>query len=108
MPKPGKEADFPLNLFNTWLDYRESLGQSRADVIREVNSVLDRKYDNDRFYKWKKQLLTVPESVILTFIEPELPDALKWFFKANGLPAKGIDFELLAQAVKPPVKDIEG
>lgn len=106
MAKPSREVEFPLNLFNTWLDYRESLGQSRADVIREMNEVLDRKYDNDRFYKWKKQLLTVPEHVILSFIEPELPEALKHLFKVYGMPTRGIDFDFLAESVKPPVKDI--
>lgn len=105
--QPGPQgAEFPDNLFNTWLDYRESLGQSRADVIRELNRVLDRKYDNDRIYKWKKQKFTVAEAVMLQFVRPELPDVLRWFFNLHGYPIKGVDFEHLAAAISPAVKDL--
>ncbi len=105
--QPGPQgAEFPSNLFNTWLDYRESKGQSRADIIREVNAALGRKYDNDRFYKWKKQKLTVAEPVVLQFINPELPAVLKWFYKTSGYPVKGIDFQALADAIRPAIKDL--
>jgi len=108
MNRPGRlGAEFPDNLFNTWLDYRESLGQSRADVIREVNTRLDRKYDNDRFYRWKKQKMTVAEPVVIHFIYPELHKVLQWFFTNQGFPVKGIDFGVLAAAIRPAVKAID-
>lgn len=107
MMQPGPQgSDFPDNLFNTWLDYRESKGQSRADIIREVNAVLGRKYDNDRFYKWKKQRMTVAEPVVLQFINPELPEVLQWFYQSKGYPIKGVDFQTLAAAIRPAVKDL--
>lgn len=102
--QPGKNADFPENLFNTWLDYKESQGLSRADVIRSVNERLDRKYDNDRFYRWKKQKMTVAEPVMIEFIYPELAETLEWYFKEQGFPVKGIDFQKLADAVRPAIK----
>lgn len=102
--QPG---NYPNSLFKTWLDYRiEHLGQTRADVIREVNEKLDRKYDNDRFYKWLKTVMTVAEPVVIHFIEPELPDVLQWYFEKNNLNTKGIDFKELAEIVTPSIKNI--
>lgn len=100
--KPGKDATFPMNLFNTWLDYRESQGFSRAEVIREVNQKLKKNYYNERFYKWKKQIATVPEQVVTEFIEPELPQALRWFFNQQGFSMRGVDFDVLAQMIIEP------
>ena len=101
---PGMKADFPQNLFNTWLDYKESQGLKRAEVIRAVNEMVDRKDDNDRFYRWKKQRAAVAEIVVINVIYPELAAVLEWFFNEQGYPTKGIDFEFLAGAVRPPVK----
>lgn len=101
---PKKEA--PSNLFNTWLEYRLSKGQSKAEVIREVSAAVERKYDNDRFYKWSMQKLTVAEPVLLTFIYPELPEVLKHFYVKNNYSLSGIDFELLANAIRPAVKNL--
>jgi len=101
---PGRNTDFPENLFNTWLDYKESQGLSRADVIRSVNEKLERKYDNDRFYRWKKQRMTVAEPLVIEFIYPELAETLHWYFSQQGFPTKGIDFQKLADAVRPAVK----
>jgi hypothetical protein len=100
--KPGKDATFPSNLFNTWLDYRESLGFSRAEVIREVNQKLKKNYYNERFYKWKKQIATVPSQVLKDIVEPELPQALRWFFSQQGFPMREIDFDALAQMIIAP------
>jgi hypothetical protein len=105
---PGMKAEFPQNLFNTWLDYKESQGFNRAEVIRTVNDKVDRKYNNDRFYRWKKQRATVAELVIINFVYPDLPAVLEWFFKDQGYPVKGIDFDHLAGAVRPPIKLTQG
>ncbi|WP_020211116.1 hypothetical protein [Gilvimarinus chinensis] len=105
MPGKQQNVEFPDCLFNTWLDYREAQGQTRAEVIREVNSKLDRKYDNNAFYRFKKRQKSVSDRLILDFVEPELADALKWWFNEHGYPIKGIDFEHLAAAVCPPVKE---
>ena len=77
--QPGRKGktEFPENLFNTWMDYRSAQGHSRADIIREINIKLGRKYDNDRVYKWKHQKLPVPSSIIQNFIFTELVDVLK-------------------------------
>lgn len=104
--KPGKSTSYPDSLFKTWLEYRESKGQSRADVIREVNQKLDRKYDNDRFYKWLKTNTTVAENVMLDFVIPELPDVLKWKYDLLGYESKGIDFVLLSSLVRPTIKKL--
>ena len=100
--RPGKNATFPSNLFNTWLDYRESQGFSRADIIREVNQKLQKSYYNERFYKWKKELATVPKQVITEFIEPELPHVLEWFFECKGYPMQGVNFKALARLIINP------
>lgn len=105
MPGKTKDVDFPECLFNTWLDYREAQGQTRADVIREVNAALDRRYDNNAFYRFKKRQKSVSDSVILKFVEPELGSALRWWFNENGYPIKGIDFDHLAAAIAPPIKE---
>lgn len=97
---PKKPA--PRNLFNTWLDYRLSKEQSKADLIREVSAKVERKYDNDRFYKWSTQQLNVPEPVLLEFIYPELPQVLEYFYNMNGYSTKDIDFNVLAETIVPP------
>ncbi|MGH1472691.1 MAG: hypothetical protein ACRBCS_16030 [Cellvibrionaceae bacterium] len=99
-----EESDFPKNIFNTWLDYRQSLGQSRADVIREVNLRLDRKYDNGRFYKWKKQTAAVPDDILIHFVFPQMVDVLGYVFKTNNFPKNNIDLKLLGDLLSPPVK----
>lgn len=106
--QPGRtpKAEAPNNLFNTWLEYRLSKDQTKADLIREVNAAVDRKYDNDRFYKWSMQKLTVAENVLLTFIYPELPEVLKHFYSKNGYPTSGIDFDFLAESIRPAVKNL--
>lgn len=101
---PGVKAEFPQNLFNTWLDYHEARGNSRADMIRTANEMLGRNYDNNSFFKWKKQRTTVSELVVINFIYPELPAVLQWLFEQQGYPTKGVDFEFLAAAVRPAVK----
>lgn len=100
--KPGRQgAVFPENVFNTWLDYREiGLKQKRADIIRELSSKLGRAYDNDRFYKWKKQKLSVPENVLVEVVYPELSDAITWLCKEKGWKLK--DPELIALAIARP------
>lgn len=102
--RPGKDAEYPLNLFNLWLDYREAQGQSRAEIIREVNEKIKRRYDNNSFYRFKRQSVTVPEPLTTECMEPDLPEALKWYFTKNEWPVRGIDFDLLAEAVRPAVK----
>lgn len=102
--RPGKEAEYPLNIFNVWLDYREAQGDRRASIIREVNAKLGRKYDNNNFYRWKKQRANLPELIYTECVKPELPEALKWFFVTHEMPIRGIDFELLAEAVTPAIK----
>lgn len=103
--QPGPTAsEFPENIFNTWLDFREAKGQTRAEIIREVNIACERKYDNNTFYKWKKQQLSVPDNVLKAFVLVELADTLEWFYKDKGFSTRGIDFKELAKAVSPPVK----
>ncbi len=103
--QPGRQGtEFPENLFNTWLKYRDSKGQSRAEIIREVNATLKRKYDNNIFYKWKKQKISVPDSILKEFVIPELPTILEWFYKTKGYPSKDINFQKLANAVRPAIK----
>lgn len=102
----GKIAQFPPNLFNTWLEYRESeFGQSRADVIREFNEKLDKKYANSIAYQWKKQRAAVSDSVIKEIIEPELASLYQWYFSSKDYPTDGIDFEALAADFRPPIKN---
>jgi len=137
MNKPGRKTkkETPDNLFNTWLAYRETTS-SRADIIREVSAKLERKYDNDRFYKWSKQILGCPQGVYDHCIYPEMaevlefyfdkigyklpklkvdalatlitdprnPEILKLFFKGCGNSTSGIDFQALADAIRPANK----
>lgn len=100
-----KEVNFPPNLFNTWLEYRQLVhDQSRAEVIREFNSKLDRKYANNIAYEWKKQNASLSENIIKEIIYPELPDLFRWYFERNNYDSSAVDFEKLANDFRPPIK----
>jgi len=106
--KPGKKGtEYPDNLFNTWLEYRVSKGDNQASIIREVNDALNRKYDNNTFYRWKKQQLSIPDLLIKQFINPELADILEWLFKTKKFSNRKMRFDTLAKAIQPPIKITE-
>jgi len=105
--KPGKKSDYPENLFNTWLEYRESKGQKLTEIIQETNELLGRKYDNNSFYRWKKEKKTLPELFLYAVILPELPALLEYIFDVNEFSEHGVDFELLAEKIKPAFKAIK-
>jgi len=101
----GKSADFPKSLFLTWLDYRaKKFDQSRADVIKEVNLKVDRSYDNTRFYQWLKFKHSVPDIVLLKCVYPDMPEMLRYVFERNNWPTKDIDFDILSETIRAPVK----
>lgn len=104
--KPGKKSEYPNNLFNSWLEFRIYKGQKLAEIIRETNEKLDRKYDNNSFYRWKTEKLTLAEVVLHGMILPELEDLLKFIFETNDFPKRNIDFNLLGDLIKPPVKSV--
>jgi hypothetical protein len=103
--KPGPEQPkYPNNIFNTWLAYKEDQGIKQSELIRAVNVIVNRKYDNGTFYKWKTQKGAVPDLIIALIITPELDKVLKWYFTKQDYDFQNIDFKKLASAFKPPIK----
>lgn len=102
------EIVYPENLLNTFLMYRrETRGQTQAEVIRELNERLGRKYDNNSVYRWKKQLKTLPEVVQNEIIRPEMIRMLEWLFHSQSWNRGTIDFELLSKFISPAIKNTD-
>lgn len=104
MLKPGRVVEYAPNLFNTYLSYKENLGVSQAELIREFNAVLGKNYNVVTIYRWKTNEKSLPDSIMTNFIVPVLPDLYRWYFKNNGFSGKTIDFDALSAAFCPVIK----
>lgn len=92
------------NIVATWFDYRyQAKGQARHEVIRELNDRLGRSYSNSRVYEWVQGNMSAPDSV-LEVIDEELQPMLRWFFKENNWPTKGVNMAKLSRAIRPAIK----
>lgn len=100
--KPGKTAQYPSNIFNTWLDFNAANGIVQADLIRSVNAKLGKQYDNKTFHNWRKQLRTLPDVVINECITPDLPAVFEWYLDSHD--RSNLDCNELAAAFSPCVK----
>lgn len=100
------KENYPDSLFKTWLDYRTvGLEQSRADVIREVNAKLDRKYLNTHYYKWLKLQNRAPDILMTEILIPELPKIIEWYFKNSSVKVSNLDLIDFSNKFKPPIKN---
>ncbi|MET1256961.1 hypothetical protein [Aliikangiella maris] len=100
-----KRSDYPKNIFNTWLEYRDQQhGETESYLIEIINEKLDKKFNKTTFYRWKKQEIALSDNVVEQFIYPDLIDMLKWFFNENGINIKDNDIKKLADKFKPQIK----
>lgn len=105
MPRkgPGVTASGD-NIVATWLEFRlDAKGMARADVIKEINETLGRNYNNARVYQWVQGQMSAPDAV-LELIDAEMVPMLRWLYRSNDWPLKGVNLKKLARALKPAIK----
>ena len=88
------------SIFQTWLSFREEkYGESRADVIRWVNSVTGKKYINSRFVNYLQRERSLTDD-IGALINNDLEDLLVWLIEEKGRSPKQ-----LAEDLTLPIKE---
>lgn len=98
------ETIYDNHLFNTWLEYRkERDNKSRAEVIRDINLQLGKKYTNSHiveFLRFQKSITNQMSQMI----DQDLPDMVGWLFKKKGYNNKKIDYTDLAEYLRSSTK----
>ena len=68
------------NFVTTWLEYRESCGESTLETIQKINNAVGKKYDYPTIFRWKKGVRDVPYDVLKNFFYPDIKPAIRLKF----------------------------
>jgi hypothetical protein len=113
---PGREADYPNNAFNTWVEYKldQKCDSSNSadglytpkDIISEINDKLGTKHTVQRLSGWRAlKDRSIPDAVIINVVNPEMVNVMKWYFTSKGCFDASIDLDALGVAFSVPAKN---
>ena len=96
-----KKKDYPQNAFNTWLDYCNSIGLSKADLIRKVTDGSGKRHDNSKFTQYQIQLIGTPGYVLRDYVKPDSAAMVQWLLEERGMELSTEAAEVIAEIVNP-------